>query len=117
MAGEYYSSTVEDLLKDIKLKLASGLPVASVVNIITVSTAAAGANWTAFAAGACDMVDIVNNTGVDIEYRRNNAGSAITVPDHTTRMVTGITDANQISVRRVDQSNVQVTLTAEAITR
>ena len=94
---------------------ARGVPFASSVVIVTAQTAASGANWTAFGAQACTALDIVNQTGADIEYRRGGAGNSIKVPTGTSRMVIGITDASSISVRRVDQTNTQVTVSAEAI--
>lgn len=83
--------------------------------IVTMQSQATGANWTAFAARPCEALDIVNNTGTALEYRRGGAGASIVIPDGSSRLVVGITDANQISMRRVDQSNTQVTITAEAL--
>ncbi len=91
---------------------------ATSVTIMTIQTNATGANWTAFASQACTQLDIVNDasTAVDIEYRRNGAGNTMRIAAGAGRLIAGITNANQISIRRVDQSNTQVTLNAEAIT-
>lgn len=83
--------------------------------IITVQSASSGTGWAAFPSTTCDTLDIVNNTGTDIEYRRGGAGYSITIPDGSARAVTALTNASEIEVRRVDQSTTQVTLTAEAI--
>lgn len=84
------------------------------VTIMAVATAAAGATYVTFAAQACSSLDIVNNTGVDIEVRRGGAGSTLVVRDGYSRLMQGVTNANGIQVRRLDQSNTVVTLTAEA---
>ena len=86
------------------------------VVILTVQTAASGTGWVAFGSVACQTLDVVNNTGTDIEYRRGGAGASITIPEGSARAINAITNANQIEVRRLDQSATQVTLTAEAIT-
>lgn len=93
----------------------SSVPTSASASIVSVTTAATGTNWTAFASTACVALDIVNNSGTTIEYRRGGAGSAIPIPSGSARLVVGITNANTIDVRRVDTSNTQVTVTAEAI--
>jgi len=92
------------------------LRFAGVVEIMTVQTNATGSNWVDFASNPCDALDIVNNTGAAIEYRRSGTGSSIQIPNGGSRLVAGVKNSNEISVRRVDLSNTQVTLTAEAIT-
>lgn len=91
------------------------IPTVGLAVILTVQTAAIGTNWTAFGSQACAALDIVNETGTVIEYRRDGAGSAMPIGISVSRLVTGITNANQISVRRRDTSNTQVTVTAEAL--
>jgi hypothetical protein len=58
-------------------------------------------------------MDITNNTGVIVEYRRGAAGVAMEIPTGVTRLIVGITNANQIDVRRTDTSNTQVIVKAE----
>lgn len=90
-------------------------PVYSQVRAITVNTSAVtGTDYITFPALACAFIDIVNHTGADIQYRRNGAGEYITVPTGQSRLVEGITNANQIGVRRSDSSTYSVTLRAEA---
>jgi hypothetical protein len=72
-----------------------------------------GSTWVAYASQACAVLDLFNNTGTAIEYRRDGAGVAITIPDGLSRQIRGITDADEIEVRRVDQSATQVTVPAE----
>jgi hypothetical protein len=92
----------------------STLPLMTTATIVSVTTAATGTNWTAFSSQACDALDIVNNSGTAVEYRRGGSGSSIPIPSGSARLVLGIENANEISVRRTDTSNTQVTLTAEA---
>lgn len=91
------------------------LPFSDSVAILTVQTTAAGTTWATFPARACNSLDIVNNSGAAIEYRRNGAGNSIVIPDGSSRLLIGITNANQIQVKRLDNSVTQVTVTAEAI--
>lgn len=84
--------------------------------ILTAQTAAVGTNWTAFASQACQALDITNATGVDIEYRRGGSGNGMIIPQGASRLILAITDADEIQIRRVDTSNTQVTITAEALT-
>jgi hypothetical protein len=93
----------------------SSVPGAVSATILSLTTAATGTNWTAFASTTCQSLDIVNTSSVSIEYRRGGAGSTMTILSGSSRLVVGITNANQIEVRRVDTSNTQITIPAEAI--
>jgi hypothetical protein len=84
--------------------------------IMSLETSATGATYAVFGAQACTSLDLINATTVDIEYRRGGAGVALVIPRGSARLITGITNANQISIRRVDTSNTVVTVTAEALT-
>lgn len=79
---------------------------------MTVQTAASGANWAIFATQDCVQFTIVNNTGTTIEFRQDGAGVAIPVFDKSPYTIFGISSTDQIEVRRVDQSNSQVTVAA-----
>ena len=91
------------------------VPGAVSVTIMSVTTAATGTNYTAFSSQTCNCLDIVNTSSVAIEYRRGATGTAMTILSGSSRLVVGITNANQIDVRRVDTSNTQITIPAEAI--
>jgi hypothetical protein len=93
----------------------ASVPGAVSATIMSLTTAATGTNWTAFSSQTCQSLDIVNTSSVAIEYRRGGAGSAMTILSGSSRLVVGITNANQIEVRRVDTSNTQITIPAEAI--
>lgn len=90
-------------------------PVYSSVTVITAPTSTVtGTTYVPFGNVPCAFIDIVNHTGADIEYRRNGAGEFITIPTGQSRIVEGITNANQVAVRRKDSSLTQVTVRAEA---
>lgn len=91
------------------------VPGAVSATIMSVTTAAVGTNYTAFSSQTCNCLDIVNTSSVAIEYRRGATGTAMTILSGSSRLVVGITNANQIDVRRVDTSNTQITIPAEAI--
>jgi len=93
----------------------SSVPGAVSATIMSLTTAATGSNYTAFSSQACNSLDIVNTSSVSIEYRRGGAGNTMTILSGSSRLVVGITNASDISVRRVDQSNTQITIPAEAI--
>jgi hypothetical protein len=94
----------------------ASVPSANSVTIMSITTAATGTNWTAFSSQTCNSLDIVNTSSVAIEYRRGAAGNSMTILSGSSRLVVGISNANQIDVRRVDTSNTQITIPAEAIT-
>lgn len=87
------------------------------VTIVSLQTNATGTTYNAFASQACEQLDIVNTQlgAVDLEVRRGASGNTIIVPGGSSRMFIGITNASDLQVRRLDQSNTQVTFTGEAI--
>ena len=105
-------------LTDTELRAAAvpvSIPLAISATILTLTTAATGTNWTAFGSQTCDALDLTNSTSVAVEYRRGGAGNAMRVLSGASRLIVGISNANQIEVRRVDTSNTQVTVQAEAL--
>lgn len=91
------------------------VPVAVSGTIMSLTTAATGSNWTTFSSQACNCLDVLNNSSVAIEYRRGGAGNTMQILSGTSRLIVGIANANEVGIRRVDQSNTQITLPAEAI--
>lgn len=75
-------------------------------------TAATGTNYTLFASTTCKQVTLVNDTGTAIEFRQDAAGVAIPIADSDRYTIFGLTNANQIGVRRKDTSNTQVVVKA-----
>lgn len=90
------------------------MPTYSAVTILSAVTSTTAGTPVLFGDNACSALDITNNTGVDIEYRRNATGLYMPIASGSSRLVTGITNANQIGIRRVDQSTTAVTVKAEA---
>jgi hypothetical protein len=76
----------------------------------TTQTAATGANYTALGAQRCSQLTIMNNTGTAIGVRQDGAGAEVPVFDKSYFTFYGLGDASQLSIRRVDQSNTQVTV-------
>jgi hypothetical protein len=72
-------------------------------------TSATGSSFVTLASATCSTIEVFNYTGTTIEYRRNGAGVAIPIPTNSTKVVTGIANANEIGFRRSDASNTQVT--------
>ncbi len=114
----YTAIEVRDLLQELFASgFDSGDLVVQDVTILNLTTSATGSTFVAFTDTPCNAVDVVNATGQDLEYRRNGDGLTMYMPDQTSRMIEGITNANQIEFRRIDVSNTQLTFTAEAITK
>jgi hypothetical protein len=79
-------------------------------------TNATGATYNTLASVACYAIEFINNTGTTIEYRRGGSGVAIPIFDKSSKLVIGIANANEISVRRADAgspTNTQVTIVYE----
>ena len=91
-------------------------PLAASAVILTLTTASAGTSYTSFSSQTCDALDLTNSSSVAVEYRRGGAGNAMQVLSGASRLIVGITNANEIDVRRVDTSNTQITIQAEALT-
>lgn len=79
---------------------------------LAAQTAAGGTAYTAFGAQACKQLTIFNGTGVDIGVTVGGAGVEVPVLAGTYYTFFGLTNANQLSVRRVDNSTTQVTVAA-----
>lgn len=95
------------------IAVAPTLPSATTVTITSLQTAAIGANFVTFSSVECSSLEIFNNTGTAIEYRRGGTGTTFPILSGTSRIIIGLSNANQISLRRVDQSNTQVTVNVE----
>jgi len=87
-------------------------PVLTSGGHLSVSTAVSGTGYTAFAAQACKQLTICNGSGVDIGVTVGGAGVEVPVFAGTYMTFFGITNTNQLHVRRVDTGVVQVPVTA-----
>lgn len=79
---------------------------------MSVQTAATGSTYTAFASQACKQLTIVNDSGTTVLFQQGGTGVGVPVLDGTAFTIFGITNANQIGLKRKDDSNTQVTLAA-----
>jgi hypothetical protein len=82
---------------------------------IAVVSISGGATPVVPATRACRAIDLFNNTGADLEYTRTGATPYFPIPNGTGRLITAISNANQISFRRIDQSATTVTLSIEVL--
>lgn len=101
-------------LTDTQLRASAILvtPALSSSGNTSAQTAATGTNWTAFSSQALKQLTISNQTGATLEFRQGGAGVGFQVPTANFYTFFGLTNANQLEVRRVDTSNTQVTVTA-----
>lgn len=76
----------------------------------SVQTTVAGNTYQVLNTAACERVTFVNDTGVDLEVQQDGAGVALPVFAGSFFTFEGITNANQLGVRRVDLSVTQVTV-------
>jgi hypothetical protein len=73
-------------------------------------TNATGTNFTVLGSQACKQLTVVNNTGTTIEVQQGGSGVALPIQDQDRYTFYGLSNANQLGIRRVDQSNTQVTV-------
>lgn len=79
---------------------------------IALQTDAAGTDFVAFSSQACTQLTIVNDTGVNVEVKQGSGTIYLPVISNMAYKFEGITNANQLSVRRFDQNVAQVTVKA-----
>ena len=92
------------------------IPQPTLNKILSVTTAIVGANFTAFPSYACTNLLITNYTDLAFDFLRGGVGDYLTIPALQSYNFTGLTNANQISIRRNDESNTPATLNSEAYT-
>lgn len=106
------ANTVLARLKDIASAVSA--PKFTTVTITNLTTATDGTTFTAFASLACEYLDVFNDTGTDLEYRRGGAGLTMIIPAGAQRKIYGITNANAVQFKRKDSAVDQVVVRAEA---
>lgn len=86
--------------------------VATTSGFLSLTTSGTGTNYVAFASVDATKLIISNQTGTTLEVRQGGAGATFLIP--TTQIITlsGITNTNQISLRRSDVSGMQVLVSA-----
>jgi hypothetical protein len=78
--------------------------------LTSVQTSATGTNFVTFPAYVCDGVHVINNTGTTLAFKRGSDSATFELPTGSGYSFYGITNANQLSVKRADDSNTQVTI-------
>ena len=106
------ANTILGRLKDITNAVSA--PKYTTVTITNLTTAADGTSFTAFGSLACEILDVFNDTGTDLEYRRGSAGPTMIIPAGAQRRINGIINANGIQFKRKDNAVTQVIVRAEA---
>lgn len=82
--------------------------------IAEAQTANPGTGWTVFSSSPCAFAKVHNPNSVDVEIRLDATGDTLTVPAFGAKTLYGVRNLSSIGVRRVDQSNTQVSVEAEA---
>jgi len=85
------------------------MPVSSASGYGSVQTANPGTGYAALTDQVAGSVTIINNTGTTLEVSKDGGTTKIQLPTAASFCVNFITNANQVSVRRADTSNTQVT--------
>lgn len=79
---------------------------------LSLQTAATGTTYTAFGSQACKQLTVSNQTGFMILVQQGGSGVGFQVPAGAVVPFFGLTNANQLGIKRADDSNTQVTVTA-----
>jgi hypothetical protein len=82
----------------------------------SVATLSSGSGYASFPDVPCQQMDLINNSGTTVEYLRSfPSGQTIAIPVITasSRLIVGLRNASEISVRRTDLSVTPVTVIAE----
>lgn len=89
---------------------ADDLRIVAITVIEDATSSATGATWVAFPAVQAANVQVTNISGATVEVRYFSKGKAFPVITNAFKVFRGVTDASQLSFRRVDQSNTPVTV-------
>ena len=81
------------------------------VSATTADPPSSGA-YTAFGSAACTELRVHNDSGVSIEYQRGGAGVGIVLLPGQSRTIMGLSNANQIGIRRADWATAPVNASA-----
>lgn len=74
-----------------------------------------GATPVTLASASAKAVDILNHTSTDLEYRLGGAGDYMFLAAKSSDLIGPITNANQISIRRVDGSATAITVSYKVL--
>lgn len=81
-----------------------------------VSTSSTGTQYAALDSAACTQVEIFNDSLRDLEMLATGDTQSVPIPSGRSKLVQAITNADQVSIRRVDQSNTVISVKWEAYT-
>lgn len=73
---------------------------------------ATGTNYSTFPDIKCHQLTIVNDTGTKLWVRQDGVDPPLPIPDGQSYPFFGIANANELSFKRADSSNTQVTIVA-----
>lgn len=76
------------------------------------ATTSGGASYVAFSSQACSQLTIQNNTGYELLVQKGGSGVAFPIPDGQPYPFTGLTNADQLAVKRTDEG-AAITVKAE----
>jgi hypothetical protein len=76
----------------------------------SVQTSGTGTNFVTLPSSICNAVHVLNGTGTTLAFKRGSDSATFEIPTGSGYSFYGITNANQISFKRADDSNTQVTL-------
>ncbi len=91
------------------------LPVTTISTksgFLNLTTSTTGTNYVTFTSTDATKLMISNQTGTTIEVRQGGTGATFLIPTAQIVILSGIINSNQISLRRSDTSNTQVTVGA-----
>ncbi|MEN3940681.1 hypothetical protein WJU23_05250 [Prosthecobacter sp. SYSU 5D2] len=79
---------------------------------ITVTTAVDGTSFTALPSAQAHFVHVLNNTGEDLAFKYSTDEGTFVLPANTAWTFRGLNNANQLLVKRADESATPVTLSS-----
>jgi hypothetical protein len=79
---------------------------------LSLQTASTGTEYAVFASQACKQLTISNQTGVIILVQQGGAGVGFQIPPGAMHTSYGLINANQLGIKRQDDGNTRVTVTA-----
>lgn len=83
---------------------------------VTTTTTPPGTAFVVFPSTACNVINITNTSGFTIDIQKGGSGPVIQLQSGVgEKIFGGLTNANQIGIRRTDQSVSPITIVAEAI--
>jgi DNA replicative helicase MCM subunit Mcm2 (Cdc46/Mcm family) len=86
------------------------MPVASNSAYSSVQTSATGSSFVSLASAIAGSATFINNTGTTINVSKDGGTTFMQIPTGASFCVDFIQNTNQVSVKRADNSNTQVTI-------